>query len=114
MGTLEFEEPLGKPAFPFSFIPYAAYAGVRDEMVLHHWTKRDALNMDLTIDFSSAEADDLQTNLTRFELRLPEKRQFFIDNSDLFGSFGNYFREARPFFSRSRSSDGYRWKFSPE
>ena len=113
MGTLEFEEPLGKPAFPFSFIPYAAYAGVRDEGATNLTGVRnigldvkvpigDALNMDLTInpDFSSAEADDLQTNLTRFELRLPEKRQFFIDNSDLFGSFGNYFNEARPFFSR--------------
>ena len=46
------------------------------------------------------EVDDIFTNLTRFELRLPERRQFFIDNSDIFGSFGNYFTEARPFFSR--------------
>ncbi len=39
------------------------------------------------------------TNLTRFEISLPEKRQFFIDNGDLFGSFGS-FRDAIPFFSR--------------
>ena len=44
------------------------------------------------------EVDELFTNLTRFELRLPERRQF-LDNNDLFGSFGNFFRE-RPFFSR--------------
>ena len=39
------------------------------------------------------------TNLTRFEITLPEKRQFFIDNGDLFGNFGS-FRDATPFFSR--------------
>ncbi|GLU45150.1 hypothetical protein [Allomuricauda sp. NBRC 101325] len=34
------------------------------------------------------------------KVRLPEKRQFFIDNSDLFENFGNSFNEAKPFFSR--------------
>ncbi|NDB03382.1 MAG: hydrolase, partial [Flavobacteriaceae bacterium] len=60
------------------------------------------MNLDLTFnpDFSNVEVDDILTNLTRFELRLPERRQFFIDNGDLFGSFGNFFNEARPFFSR--------------
>ena len=113
MGTLDFEKPLGKPSFPISLIPYAAYAGIQNSETQSLSQQRnigldakipigDALTLDLTLnpDFSSAEADDLQTNLTRFELRLPEKRQFFIDNSDLFGSFGNYFNEARPFFSR--------------
>ena len=37
-------------------------------------------------------------NLTRFELSFPERRQFFLENADLFGSFG--FRRANPFFSR--------------
>lgn len=60
------------------------------------------MNLDLTInpDFSNVEVDAIFTNLTRFELRLPERRQFFIDNSDLFASFGIFFNEARPFFSR--------------
>ena len=39
------------------------------------------------------------TNLTRFEVSLPEKRQFFIDNNDLFASFGDQ-RDATAFFSR--------------
>ena len=39
------------------------------------------------------------TNLTRFEVGLPERRQFFIENSDLFGDFGDR-RDANPFFSR--------------
>ena len=38
------------------------------------------------------------TNLSRFSLYFPERRQFFIENSDLFGRFG--FRKIRPFFSR--------------
>ena len=62
----------------------------------------DGMNLDLTVnpDFSNVEVDDVFTNLTRFELQLPEKRQFFIDNSDLFENYGNTFEEARPFFSR--------------
>ena len=59
-----------------------------------------SLNLDLTInpDFSQVEVDAQQTNLSRFELFFPEKRQFFIENSDLFGTFG--FPSSRPFFSR--------------
>lgn len=59
-----------------------------------------SLNLDLTFnpDFSQVEVDQQQTNLSRFELFFPEKRQFFIENADLFGTFG--FPETRPFFSR--------------
>lgn len=59
-----------------------------------------SLNLDLTInpDFSQVEVDKQQTNLSRFELFFPERRQFFIENSDLFGTFG--FPDTRPFFSR--------------
>ncbi len=58
------------------------------------------LNLDLTInpDFSQVEVDQQITNLSRFELFFPEKRQFFLENADLFGSGG--FRNANPFFSR--------------
>jgi len=59
-----------------------------------------ALNLDLTVnpDFSTVEVDQQQTNLDRFELFFPERRQFFLENADLFGDFG--FRNIRPFFSR--------------
>ena len=59
------------------------------------------MNLDITInpDFSNVEVDDIFTNLTRFEVSLPERRQFFVDNNDLFGSFGGG-RDANPFFSR--------------
>ena len=44
------------------------------------------LNLDLTAntDFSQVEADVQQTNLTRFSLFFPEKRDFFIENSGIF------------------------------
>ncbi len=59
-----------------------------------------SLNLDLTInpDFSQAEVDQQVTNLDRFEIFFPEKRQFFLENSDLFEEPG--FRSNRPFFSR--------------
>ena len=59
-----------------------------------------ALNLDLTInpDFSQVDVDKQVTNLSRFELFFPERRQFFLENSDLFNNFG--LDGLRPFFSR--------------
>ena len=44
------------------------------------------LTADLTLnpDFAQTEVDDLQVNLTRFSLFFREKRQFFIEGSDMF------------------------------
>jgi len=75
-----------------------------------------ALNASLTIntDFSATEIDDRQVDLSRFDLFFPEKRAFFLKDSDIFefgrlagGQFGgsNIARPAlengRPFFSRT-------------
>ena len=59
-----------------------------------------ALNLDFTINpnFSQAEVDQQVTNLDRFELFYPERRQFFLENADLFANFG--YKTLRPFFSR--------------
>ena len=59
-----------------------------------------SLNLDLTVnpDFSQAEVDQQVTNLDRFELFFPERRQFFLENADLFANIG--YRTIRPFFSR--------------
>ena len=59
-----------------------------------------SMNLDMTLnpDFSQVDVDRQQTNLDRFELFYPEKRQFFIENSDLFDGFGT--ENIRPFFSR--------------
>lgn len=59
-----------------------------------------SLNLDLTVnpDFSNVEVDQQVINLTRFEFQFPERRQFFLENSDLFSTPG--FPDTRPFFSR--------------
>ncbi|MEM9723133.1 MAG: DUF5916 domain-containing protein, partial [Bacteroidota bacterium] len=58
------------------------------------------LNLDLTVnpDFSQVEVDQQVTNLTTFNVRFPERRLFFLENSDLFANFG--IPPMRPFFSR--------------
>ncbi|NNC93980.1 MAG: carbohydrate binding family 9 domain-containing protein, partial [Chitinophagales bacterium] len=59
-----------------------------------------ALNLDVTVnpDFSQADVDQQVINLDRFSIFFPEKRTFFLENSDLFANFG--FSSIRPFFSR--------------
>lgn len=59
-----------------------------------------SMNLDLTVnpDFSQVEVDRQVTNLDRFELFFPERRQFFLENGDLFAGFG--YSTIRPFFSR--------------
>ncbi len=65
-----------------------------------------SLNLDLTVnpDFSQVEVDRQVTNLTRFSIFLPERRTFFLENSDIFSRFG--ISQVRPFFSRRIGLDG--------
>ena len=111
-GTLKWKTPPPSLGTRFSLIPY--FSGQSFENIdagetissnsdIGFDTKitlSTSLNIDLTInpDFSQVEVDQQRTNLDRFELFFPEKRQFFLENSDLFASLGN--RNARPFFSR--------------
>ena len=74
-----------------------------------------ALNASLTLntDFSSTEVDDRQVNLSRFGLFFPERRDFFLQDADIFefGRIGTreqgspfarpLAENARPFFSRT-------------
>lgn len=112
MGDMIFERPLGKSNSPISIIPSINTLVSKDYEIDKSnsdfkiggdvkFTIGNSMNLDLTFnpDFSQVEVDQLITNLTRFEISLPERRQFFIDNSDLFGDFGNN-RDANPFFSR--------------
>ncbi|MGZ3814468.1 MAG: DUF5916 domain-containing protein [Mucilaginibacter sp.] len=59
-----------------------------------------SLNLDVTVnpDFSQVDVDQQVINLNRYELFFPEKRQFFLENGDLFSNFG--YADIRPFFSR--------------
>jgi hypothetical protein len=74
---------------------YPAGAGADAKIAL-----TPSLNLDLTInpDFSQVEVDRQVANLSRFELFFPERRQFFLENRDLFATYG--FPSTRPFFSR--------------
>lgn len=111
-GTLVWDEPPPSPGSNISVIPYVlggytkSYNPRKDGDF-----KRDigmdakiavtsSLNLDLTInpDFSQVEVDRQVTNLDRFELFFPERRQFFLENGDHFSNFG--YSNIRPFFSR--------------
>ncbi len=112
MGDMIFEKPLKKSKSPISIIPYVN--GITSKDFENNTSFSDlkfggdakltignSMNLDVTLnpDFSQVEVDQQVTNLTRFEVSLPERRQFFIENSDLFSDFGNN-RDANPFFSR--------------
>ncbi|MEO9967109.1 MAG: DUF5916 domain-containing protein [Reichenbachiella sp.] len=115
MGVLQWEEPLVKPGSNISLIPYTALEVNRDfeEEDQSKAASRlnmggdakialgSGLNLDLTFnpDFSQVEVDQQVTNLDRFELFFPEKRQFFLENADLFANFGHPYY-AKTFFSR--------------
>ena len=112
MKTLDFERNLSKPKVPFAIIPFTSGITTKDfdanatSSALSAGGDAkisigDGMILDLTFnpDFSQVEVDDQIINISRFEVRLPEKRQFFIQNSDLFANFGDNF-ETQPFFSR--------------
>ncbi|WP_247234346.1 DUF5916 domain-containing protein [Telluribacter sp. SYSU D00476] len=111
-GVLVWDQPPPSPGPNISIIPYVATRFNRD-------FRRDnamgrsldvggdvkigitpSMNLDLTVnpDFSQVDVDVQQTNLDRFELFFPERRQFFLENADLFANFG--YSTIRPFFSR--------------
>ncbi len=112
MNELVFEEPLGRSRTPLTLIPYVNALAEKDFVLDNSNTTfkvggdakiavSNGMNLDITVnpDFSNVEVDDIFTNLTRFEVFLPEKRQFFIDNADLFSNYGSGLDD-RPFFSR--------------
>lgn len=59
-----------------------------------------SLKLDATInpDFSQIDVDRQVTNLSRFSVFFPERRNFFLENSDLFNSLG--VNGVNPFYSR--------------
>lgn len=111
-GNLIWDNPPPEPGPNISIIPYALGGVTRDHERGIPTKKRgdigadakialtSSLNLDLTYnpDFSQVEVDRQVTNLDRFELFFPERRQFFLENGDLFANFG--YASNRPFFSR--------------
>jgi hypothetical protein len=112
-GKLMWLDPPPKQSINISLIPFLAGSTATDRTVAPTTHSSDlqlgldakvavtpSLNLDLTLnpDFSQVEVDRQVINLTRFEFQFPERRQFFLENNDLFERMG--FPSARPFFSR--------------
>lgn len=111
-GNLVWDTPPPKPGLNISVIPYINLGRVKDheEGSSPDFTKNigfdakigltSSMNLDLTVnpDFSQVDVDVQVTNLNRFELFFPERRQFFLENGDIFNNFG--YERIRPFFSR--------------
>ena len=111
-GYLVWETPPPSPGTNISIIPYVLGGVSKNHETFQDlkWQKKigadlkigvtSSLNLDITInpDFSQVEVDRQVTNLERFELFFPERRQFFLENGDIFANFG--YASLRPFFSR--------------
>ncbi len=109
LGTLDWDVSPQKVGKNISLIPYTRIS--KDNTPTSNETEFAAgadakvalsptLNLDLTYnpDFSQVEVDQQVTNLTRFNIFFPERRQFFIENADVFTEFGQFAN--RPFYSR--------------
>lgn len=106
-GKLQWNEAPGNSGRNISFLPYStlqyvrqddkvkANAGIEMKMAI-----TPSLNVDLTLnpDFSQVDVDEQVTNLTRFNIFFPERRQFFLENNDIFSGFG--LNEESLFYSR--------------
>ena len=117
-GALNWDRELQKTGTNVSVIPYMRTSQFKDKETdpAESGTDFDAgmdaklalsssMNLDLTInpDFSQVDVDVQQTNLTRFDLNFPERRPFFLENNDLFTSFG--VPPAQPIFTRRMGLD---------
>jgi hypothetical protein len=111
-GSLVWDKPLPPSGLRFSLIPYVSGKAIQDKEAGQEFKSKanagidakiilsTSMNLDLTVnpDYSQVEVDRQRTNLDRFELFFPEKRQFYLENSDLFANLGT--ENLRPFFSR--------------
>lgn len=111
-GTLRWTEKFTAEQSRVTLIPYASGSYSRNHEEGEEATPAgnagldakvavsSSLNLDLTLrpDFSNVEVDRQMTNVTRFSLFFPERRNFFLENADLFTNYGSWL--VMPFFSR--------------
>jgi hypothetical protein len=116
-GTLVWDKPPQKQSFNASIIPYVTGSFTGNNELKEKTTRKinggldakialsSSMNMDITInpDFSQIEVDQQVTNLTRFNIFFPERRTFFLENDDIFSSYGS--PPFRPFYSRTIGLD---------
>lgn len=109
-GDLEWDQGPQASKFNTSLIPYVnstlnqvANGDIDDNLQVGGDAKiglTSSLNLDLTInpDFSQVDVDNQVTNLGRFNIFFPERRQFFIEHNDIFSAYGQGANQ--PFYSR--------------
>jgi hypothetical protein len=100
---LQLQAPRNFKLFPYAigstnrnYTPGAKADGDGDFGIDAKFGVTGSLNLDVTYntDFAQVEVDAQQINLTRYNLRFPEKRPFFLENSEMFavgasgGGFG--------------------------
>ena len=107
-GVLEWDNPPPRQGSNISFIPYLSgemdspQKGTTNQELNAgadvKFNLTSSLNLAITLNpaFSQAEVDPQVPHLDRFELFFPERRQFFLENADLFANFG--YENIRPFF----------------
>ncbi|MGH2552552.1 MAG: DUF5916 domain-containing protein, partial [Chitinophagaceae bacterium] len=119
-GALIWDAPPPAPGTNISVIPYIT-GGIKENKIDNEKLNGDfnagfdakvalnsSLNLDLTVnpDFSQVEVDRQVTNITRFSIFFPERRNFFLENGDLFSEYG--IPPIRPFYSRRIGLDNDR------
>lgn len=67
--------------------------------VFYRLTPSVSAALTLNTDFSTADVDRRRINIGRFDLFMPENRDFFLQDAGIF-EFGGLTRNGRPFFSR--------------
>lgn len=89
--TSTFNKQLREKEEDFSFIP----------SLDAQYKITDGMRLDATLnpDFSQVDVDQQVTNLTRFNIVFPERRNFFVENSDMFTTL-QLADDINPFFSR--------------
>lgn len=111
-GSIKFEQGLSASKKNHAVIPFVTGSAAMDKSVNPKlFANADAgmdvkvsvtstMVMDVTLnpDFSQVDVDRQVLNFDRFELFFPERRNFFLENSDLFANYGS--DNIRPFFSR--------------
>lgn len=116
-GALQWDAAPRRVKGNYNIIPYATTSFSKNYEDQEDWKAKpnlgldakigigSGLNLDVTAnpDFSQVEIDEQVVNLTRFDIQLPEKRTFFLENGDLFANFG--IPPIRPFFSRTIGLD---------
>ena len=105
VGISEISQGLGLDVKPYfvgratsipSERPGSTYLGDVGGDFFYNITPNLRANFTINTDFAETEVDDRQVNLTRFPLRFPEKREFFLQGANFFEFSGD--RDA--FFTR--------------